>query len=297
LPRAGKDRNLADGSAGRSDELGRSQEGCTMPRMQVGSIHLNVNDVGSGDPLLLIMGFGMSGDMWVQSLPHLNSFRTIYFDNRGTGGSDSPPGPHTIEQMADDAVGVLDACGIERAHVYGISMGGMIAQEVALRHPNRVRRLVLGCTMPGGTNAHVAPPEIIEQLVTAVQVQASDPERSVELSLPLLFPRSFIDAQPMLKPMMVAAMSMMKPTPPETATNALEGIMAWSAYERLHAISAPTLVLHGTDDVLIPAGNADLLANRIPNARKVLFDGEGHGYGASDPVGVHRHIVEFLTEA
>ena len=266
-----------------------------MPRMQVGAVGLNVNVTGEGDPLLLIMGFGMSGDMWLQSLPHFSSFRVIYFDNRGTGQSEAPPGPYTVQQMAEDAAAVLEACGIERAHVYGVSMGGMIAQELALRHPSRVAKLVLGCTTPGGPEGRMASPEIIEQLMLAVQLQASDPERSVELSLPLLFPRSFIDAQPMLKPLMVAAMKMVKPTPPETATSAMAGIAAWSSYDRLPEIKAPTLVIHGSDDVLIPASNADILAAKIPDVHKVILPGEGHGFGARDPVGVHRKIVEFLN--
>jgi len=265
-----------------------------MPRLQVGSNQLNVNTSGEGEPLLLIMGFGMSGDMWVQSLPFLGGFRSIYFDNRGTGGSDSPPGPYAIHEMADDAAGVLDALGIERAHVYGVSMGGMIAQEMALRHPHRVRRLVLGCTTCGGPSAKIAPPEVIQQLVQAVQLQGSDPERSIELTLPLLFPKRFVAAQPMLKPLMLAAMQTVKPTRPETAMHALEGITGWSSYDRLPELQAPTLVIHGDEDVLIPVENADVLATRIPNARKVILPGEGHGYSATDPLGVHRTVTEFL---
>jgi len=265
-----------------------------MPRMQIGDVTLNVNVVGDGDPLLLIMGYGMSGDMWAQSLPYFSSFRSIYFDNRGTGQSDAPPGPYTMEQMADDAVGVLDVLGVDRAAVFGVSMGGMIAQEVALRHPSRVKKLVLGCTTPGGPNATMPAPERLAQLVEAVRLQSTDAERAVELSLSLLFPADLIDAQPMLKPMLVAAMQMTKPTPPATASSALDGIMSWSCEERLGAIRVPVLIVHGTEDVLIPVANAELLAARIPHARKLILPGEGHGFGARDPDAVNRAIVEFL---
>ena len=120
---------------------------------------------GAGDPLLLIMGLGASLEAWDRIAPALaKKYRTILFDNRGVGRSDVPPGPYSLETMADDAAAVLDAADVPSAHVMGISMGGMIAQELALRHPRRVRKLILGCTSCGGREAVRADAEVAAAL-------------------------------------------------------------------------------------------------------------------------------------
>ncbi|MGD0932289.1 MAG: alpha/beta hydrolase, partial [Candidatus Korobacteraceae bacterium] len=111
-----------------------------MPCTNSNGCRIHWEESGAGDPLLLIMGLGYSHEMWHRTRPAMaEHYRTIVYDNRGVGKSDLPPGPYPIAQMADDAAAVLDAAGVELAHVYGISMGGMIAQELALKHPARVR--------------------------------------------------------------------------------------------------------------------------------------------------------------
>src|SRR5579872_3340278 len=125
------------------------------------------DEQGAGEPVLLIMGLTYPSDMWHRSRPVLAArFRTIALDNRGIGRSDVPPGPYPIAVMASDAAAVLDAAGLESAHVFGVSMGGMIAQEFALQYPKRVRSLILGCTTPGGPEAVQAEPEVIQVLMT-----------------------------------------------------------------------------------------------------------------------------------
>src|SRR4051794_21272817 len=120
-----------------------------MSTAQVGDIELYYEEQGSGDPLLLIMGLATDCAAWLFQVPDFaRQYRTISFDNRGVGRSAKPPGQYTIHRMADDAAGLLDVLGIARAHVVGVSMGGMIAQELVLRHPEKVRGLVLGCTYP-----------------------------------------------------------------------------------------------------------------------------------------------------
>src|SRR5208283_679842 len=195
-----------------------------MPIIKAGNINLHYETYGDGEPLLLIMGFGMSGDAWIPSLPFLSGFKCIYFDNRGTGLSDKPDGIYTVEAMADDASNLIRALGIAKAKVFGISMGGMIAQELTLRHPEQVSKVVLGCTMAGGTTAKMASPEILERLLTANKIMATDPETGFDLLLPALMPEEFVAAHPEIKQMMVMGAKMLPPTPAETADRAMAGI-------------------------------------------------------------------------
>ena len=124
------------------------------------------DEQGSGDPILLIMGLGYPSYLWHRTRPVLNKrYRTIALDNRGSGQSDAPAGPYSIALMASDAAATLEAAGVERAHVFGLSMGGMIAQEFALQYPERLRSLILGCTAPGGPNAVRAEKRVTEILM------------------------------------------------------------------------------------------------------------------------------------
>ena len=256
-------------------------------------IHYNVS--GDGDPLLLIMGYGMPGDAWLGSLPFMQGFRAIYYDNRGTGQSDKPEGPYTIVQMADDGAGLLDALGIERAHIYGVSMGGMIAQELALRHPQKVHTLVLGCTMCGGEHSKMAEFPVIEELIDVVgSMGKGDVTAWVDRQLPLLFTKEWLAANPGIRDMLIMMAPMLPPTPPETAQYAMGGLFGWSTYDRLPEITAPTLILHGDRDVLIPVDNAYVLTQRIPGAQLQIIKDAGHGYPAQDPVGVHQMVCDFF---
>ena len=261
----------------------------------INGIRIHYNEMGEGDPLLLIMGFGMPGDAWLGSLPFLQGFRAIFFDNRGTGQSDKPQGPYTIGQMAEDAAGLLNHLNIERAHVYGVSMGGMIAQELTLRHPSKVRSLVLGCTMCGGEHATMAEPQVIEVLIETIRGMGTmDPGMWVDRQLPLLFTPEWIAANPGIRELLMMGVQMMPPTPPDTAERAMQGLFGWSTYDRLASITAPTLIVHGDRDVLIPVANAHVLAKRIPGAKLHIVPGAGHGYPAQDPVGVHQLVTDFI---
>ena len=268
-----------------------------MPDTTIDGVKIHYNETGEGEPLLLIMGYGMPGDAWLGSLPFLNGFRAIYYDNRGTGRSDKPAGPYTIVEMADDAAGLLDHLGISRAHVYGVSMGGMIAQELVLRHATRVRSLVLGCTLCGGEHSTMADPQIIETLVDVVGSMGSgDPAAWVDRQLPLLFTPEWIAANPAIRDLFLMMAPMLPPTPPETAHLAMAGLFGWTSHDRLPQVTAPTLILHGDRDVLIPVENAYLLAERIPGARLHIVPEAGHGYPAQDPVGVHKLVTDFFRQ-
>ena len=246
------------------------------------------DEQGAGEPVLLIMGLGYPSDMWYRTRPLLaNRYRTITLDNRGVGRSDMPPGPYPIALMASDAACVLDAAGVESAHVFGISMGGMIAQEFALQNPKRVRSLILGCTAAGGPHAVRAEPEVNQMLMSRGNMS---PEAAAEAVVPFIYhsatARERIDED--------LAMRRDWFPRPEAYMAQLEGILSWEAYSRLSQISAPTLVIHGESDRLVPAGNSKLIAARIPGAKLVLLPHASHIFTTDQPEAAHHAILEFL---
>ena len=245
---------------------------------------------GKGDPLLLIMGLGYPSVAWYRTRPVLaREFRTIAFDNRGVGRTEMPPGPYPILLMASDAAAVLDAAGIESAHVFGISMGGMIAQEFALQYPKRVRSLILGCTAAGGPNAVRAEPEATQMLMARATMTREEAARA---AVPFIYdpgtPQNLIEED------------IEKRRPwfphPDAYTAQLQGILAWEAYSRIANISAPTLVIHGEGDRLVPAGNGKLIAEKIPGARLVLIPHASHIFTTDQPEAAHQAILEFLPK-
>ncbi|MGH7813424.1 MAG: alpha/beta fold hydrolase [Candidatus Binataceae bacterium] len=265
-----------------------------MPKIKAGNINLNYDIYGSGEPLLLIMGFGMPGAAWLPSLPFLSGFKCIYFDNRGTGLSDKPDGPYTVPDMAEDASNLLRALDIPKAKVFGVSMGGMIAQELTIRHPDQVVKVVLGCTMPGGPNAVMAPMNVVEMLMTGSKLMASDPEKAFDTMMPALVPPAFSAAHPEIKAMMLAGAKMFPATPPATADRAMAGIVGFNAYDRLPEIKCPVLIVHGDSDILVPTANAEIIKSRIPQAELFIIPGAGHFFQVSDPPGTHMRIANWL---
>jgi len=247
------------------------------------------DEKGAGSPLLLIMGLGFPSYAWYRTRPVLaEKFRTIAFDNRGVGQSDRPAGPYPIALMASDAAAVLDAAGVESAHVFGISMGGMIAQEFALQYPKRVRSLILGCTAPGGPNAVRSEPEATRMLMERANMS---PEEAAQAALPFIY-------HPGTPPERIAEdLEVRRPWFPHRDAYAaqLQGILAWEAYSRLDRIAVPTLVIHGEADRLVPAGNGKLIAEKIPGAKLVMLARAGHVFTTDQPQAAHRAILEFLA--
>src|SRR5579864_2405923 len=165
-----------------------------MPFVENQGTKIYWDEQGQGAPILLIMGLGYGSLMWHRSRPVLaQCYRTLAFDNRGVGMSDVPPGPYSIATMAGDAAAVLDAAGVASAHVFGVSMGGMIAQEFALQFPRRTRSLTLGCTSPGGPSAVRAESNVIDILLA----RGMTPEQARTAILPYIYdaytPRQRID--------------------------------------------------------------------------------------------------------
>jgi pimeloyl-ACP methyl ester carboxylesterase len=245
------------------------------------------DEQGQGAPVLLIMGLGYTSAMWHRTRPALSQhFRTIAFDNRGVGLSDVPPGPYSIATMASDAAAVLDAAGVARAHVFGVSMGGMIAQEFALQYPARMRSLILGCTSPGGPLAVHAESDVIEVVLS----RGMTPEQSRVAILPYIYdpatPREKIEEDVRLRQPWLPS--------PEGYMAQLLGILAWESYSRIAQITAPTLVIHGKSDKLVPPGNGELIAGRIPGARLVLLEHASHLFITDQTEAANQEILGFL---
>jgi len=260
-----------------------------MPFAQSQDAKIYWNEEGTGEPVLLIMGLGYASCMWYRTRPLLaSSYRTVVFDNRGVGQSDVPPGSYAISQMAEDVAAVLDAAGIRRAHVFGVSMGGMIAQEFALQYPDRVASLILGCTAAGGPNAVRAEPAVLAQLVALANLPA---EQAAETAVSFIYdsrtPRRLIDED-------IATRRPWFPTRDGYLAQ-LQAIIPWESYRRLHQISAPTLVIHGKTDRLIPASNAELIVGRIPGAQLVLLEQAGHLFVTDQAEAAHQAILKFLA--
>jgi 3-oxoadipate enol-lactonase len=246
------------------------------------------DEQGRGDPVLLIMGLGYPSVLWHRARPPLSQhFRTVALDNRGVGLSDAPPGPYSISTMASDAAAVLDAAGILSAHVFGVSMGGMIAQEFALQNPARTRSLILGCTSPGGPSAVRAERKVADILM----VRGMTLEQAREAILPYIYdaatPRDKIEEDMRLRRSCFPSL--------EAYTAQLQAILAWEGYSRIAQIAAPTLVIHGKSDALVPAGNGQLIADRIPGARLVLLDQASHLFLTDQTQLAHQAIIEFLV--
>jgi pimeloyl-ACP methyl ester carboxylesterase len=258
-----------------------------MPFVENLGARIHWDEEGSGAPLLLIMGLGWSSHAWHRSRPVLSEkYRTIALDNRGVGRSEAPPGPYSIAQMAADAAAVLNAARVNTAHIFGVSMGGMIAQEFALQYPNKVRSLILGCTAAGGPQAVRAEQEVLQVLMTRGQ----DPDQFAKAICPFIYddgtsPERIEEDTAVRRKWYPSA---------DAYFAQLQAVMAWEAYSRIGQISAPTLVIHGENDRLVPPENARLISARIPGAKLVMLPKASHIFATDQPHAAHAAILEFL---
>lgn len=248
------------------------------------------DEEGQGDPLLLIMGLGYPSVAWYRTRPVLaKRFRTIALDNRGVGRSEMPEGPYPIPLMASDAAAVLDAAGAESAHIFGVSMGGMIAQEFALQYPQRVRSLILGCTACGGPEAVRAEPAAGEMIMARSKMTSEEASRAAQ---------PFIYDPHTSQERIDEDFKVREPwfPNPYAYLAQVQGIMAWESYSRLSQIQSPTLVIHGETDRLVPAGNGKLIATKIPGAKLILLPNASHIFVTDQTDATHQAVLGFLEQ-
>jgi 3-oxoadipate enol-lactonase len=241
-------------------------------------LHFEFSGADDAAPLILLEGMGGDIAGWRRNIPTLaRELRVIAFDFRGNGGSDEPSGPCTMMTFVDDTMALMDELGVDRAHVYGQSFGGMVAQELALALPDRVRTLILGCTHCGGAN--VVP-----------VLDAKTPKDKPWLAL---YGDAFAAEHPehVAEDLRVGAQ---QPRHPVGQRRQWEAMQGFDTYDRLPWLRVPTLVLHGTDDRLVAPANAEILAARIPDAELVLLEGAGHLYHSEQPEVADDAVLGFI---
>jgi 3-oxoadipate enol-lactonase len=256
-----------------------------------GTVRLAYEVRGTGDPLLMIHGLGYDRFGW-GLLPDVlaEDFRVVLMDNRGVGESDAPEGPYSVQQLADDAIAVLDAEEIERTHLLGVSLGGYIAQELALARPERFDKLVLASTAPGGTRSHPMPARGLEAF-------GRFPTLGREEGLRLMVENSLGDRAVRERPDLVDEVFAYRlsnaPTLAGWQAQAYAGA-TFDAFDRIAGITLPTLILQGTGDNVVDPRNADLLSEAIPGARAELFPDRGHLLVWEEARAIAETVKEFL---
>jgi 3-oxoadipate enol-lactonase len=261
-----------------------------MPVARNGSVNLHWESTGRGPAVLLLAGQGMTLPGWWSTIPVLaRSFRVIAFDSRDTGRSSRVPLPYTVAQLAGDALAVLDAAGEQRAHVYGISLGGSVAQELALRHPDRVQALVLGASSPGGLHAVLPGPLALTFFARAGGMGPEEAEWAA-------VPYTYAEVTRRLHADRIAENIARRVSSPPGALAYLHqaaAVATHNTFSRLGRIAAPTLVVHGEQDAVVPPANGRLLARRIPGAELRLWPEAGHLYIVDEPR-ANLEIARFL---
>jgi pimeloyl-ACP methyl ester carboxylesterase len=259
----------------------------------ISKVRFHYEVAGQGDPVLMINGLSAPAANWalqVRALaPH---FRVITFDNRGVGETDLPPTPvYATARLADDAAGLLRLLKVPRAHVIGASMGGTIAQEMAIRHPRLVRSLVLACTWTAADARFLHTIESWIRLAYRVPVE----ERYRHVLYPWVFSPRFLEKKENVETVFQRAMAYPHQTKPEAIERQARGLLAWNGTRtrRLGAIRVPTLVLVGKDDILTPPEFARALARLIPRARLRVLPG-GHAFFIEEAEAFNRMVIRFL---
>jgi 3-oxoadipate enol-lactonase len=266
-----------------------------MPIIKANDIDVYYETRGDGSPLLLINGWGGNLNSWSPEMVDMLSenHMVIMMDNRGTGRSGKLDTPYTMEMMASDAAAVLDAIGVEKTHVMGFSMGGIITQCFGLNYPERTLSLILCGTQPGGLHRISSDPKVMMDLALIANPlpEMTERDRTVKM-LYLLYSHDYVEDN--LEALIADETYSEYPTPSYALNRQSGAIAEFSSYDRLPEMKYPVLVMTGVDDVLVPPGNSENLAERIPCAELVRIPGCGHGFLKQKTGEAVRHILRFL---
>src|SRR3954468_14436153 len=262
-----------------------------MGHLRIGDYDLFHQRQGSGtEPLLLIQGMSGThlswGDPFLEQLA--DDFDVVTYDHRGIGRSAPVSAPFTIAELADDAAQILDALGWETAPVMGISMGGMVAQELALNHGDRIRTLTLGCTYCGGPGASLTSPAVGQRLGAAMM--AGDRDAAIHAMYEINVSGAFAAQEANFAPFLAMAKSLPAPIP--VILMQMQAIQQHDTSARLPSLHLPTLVIHGDEDQMLPVANGRLIASLVPGARLEVLEGVGHLFWWEQP----EHSARLLKE-
>ena len=261
-----------------------------MPSVQTNGIKLHYESQGHGPPLLLISGVGFGGWVWHQQVPAFSErFQMITFDNRGVGRSDKPDEPYSIELFVADALGLLEALQIERTHLLGVSLGGMIALQLALDHPRRVDHLLLCSTTFGGPQTVLPQPEVLQFMAQP----GGRAEERFQKGFQLSCGPGFVEAHPDELAFLRQQMSENR-QPDYAYRHQIMAPLGFNVEARLTEIRQPTLVLAGEADQVIPSENARRLAQKLPDAQLKVLPGAGHLCFIEEPEAFNRAVLDFL---
>ncbi|MCC2684541.1 MAG: alpha/beta fold hydrolase [Paenibacillaceae bacterium] len=262
-----------------------------MPIVESNGIHLHYEERGSGEPLLLIMGLGADGSLWEDHVKaYEQHFRCILMDNRGSGRSDKPEGPYDTKEMAEDAAGLLDALGIARAHVSGISMGGAIAQKLALSHPEKIHSLILNCAWDQCNNYTTRAFEMFRAMISVSDAQAFTRMLQLWIFTPDYHEHHMQD----LLAREEAGNRHPHPMPVHAFQAQCDACISHRTAGRLHEIQAPTLVTAGSRDIFISPHYARRIAETIPNAELIMFEGSGHTHHWDQLEAYNEKTLQFM---
>lgn len=263
-----------------------------MPTVRVGDIDMYYEIHEAGQPLLLIMGLGSDSSSWMlQTMEFSKSYQVIVFDSRGVGRTDAPDIPYSTKMMADDTAGLMEAIGIKEAHVLGMSLGGFIAQEMAIKHPKRVKSLVLA------TTAASMPPRTkhIESTWAMAAKEGIRRRTLLNLQVPFLFTENLFQMPDFLNMFIEGMVANPYPPSPHGFARQVEACVEHDTRGRLDRIAAPTLVLVGREDLLLPVKVSEELASGIPNAKLVVLEGGGHGFNGEIADKFNHAVLNFLS--
>lgn len=262
-----------------------------MPIAKTENVNIYYEIIGQGEPLVMIRGISSNVDHWYEQVPVLSKkYQLLVFDNRGIARSSDPGGSFSTTDMAADTVGLMEAVGIKKAHVLGYSMGGMIAQEMALAYPEKVNGLILVATDCGISLRIKAKPEFSRLFSEMIRLGTNEAKKAAACCL---FAKQTFETRPDII-QCYTEVSLRFPASPKTLGRQWAAITQHDACNRLPNISSPTLVITGSEDELIPPQNAKVMAQRIPVAQMISIDGGGHLFLIEQPEAFNEAVISFL---